>query len=142
MAFTYAFVSETDVINATVEALARGQLVGWFQGRMEWGHRSLGHRSILAKPTSPYVLDNLNSYLRKRERWRSFGVSVCRDRLEDYLCGPSSSRWMQYEYSPRDPEQLRHVMPPGRGAGRDAFIKNKRATGRARDLGDIEALGE
>jgi carbamoyltransferase len=110
---SYAFLNEGEVINTTVEALARGQLVGWFQGRMEWGHRSLGHRSILADPTSPYVLDNLNSFLRKRERWRSFGVSVRRDDVDDYFCGPPSSSWMQYEYSPRDPEELRHVMPPG-----------------------------
>jgi len=110
---SYAFLKENDVINATVEALSRGQLVGWFQGRMEWGHRSLGHRSILADPTSPYVLDNLNSFLRKRERWRSFGVSVCGEDVDDYFWAPASSPWMQYEYSPRDPEQLRHVMPPG-----------------------------
>jgi carbamoyltransferase len=110
---SYAFLNEGEVINTTVEALARGQLVGWFQGRMEWGHRSLGHRSILADPTSPYVLDNLNSFLRKRERWRSFGVSVRRDDVDDSFCGPPSSSWMQYEYSPRDPEELRHVMPPG-----------------------------
>jgi carbamoyltransferase len=110
---SYAFLSENDVINATVEALARGQLVGWFQGRMEWGHRSLGHRSILADPRSPYVLDNLNSYLRKRERWRAFGVSVCTDDVDDLFCGPESSPWMEYEYTPRDPERFRHVMPPG-----------------------------
>jgi carbamoyltransferase len=110
---SYEFVSETNVIDATVDALSRGQLVGWFQGRMEWAHRSLGHRSILADPRSPYVLDNLNSFLRKRERWRSFGVSVCGDDVADEFRGPSSSSWMQYEYTPRDPEQFRHVMPPG-----------------------------
>ena len=110
---SYEFLSETETIDVAVDALARGQLVGWFQGRMEWGHRSLGHRSILADPTSPYVLDNLNSFLRKRERWRSFGVSICGDDLDDYFCGPASSPWMQYEYTPRNPEALRHVMPSG-----------------------------
>jgi carbamoyltransferase len=110
---SYEFLSETGTIDMTVDALARGQLVGWFQGRMEWGHRSLGHRSILADPTSHYVLDNLNSFLRKRERWRSFGVSVCGDDVDDHFCGPPSSPWMQYEYTPRDPERFRHVMPSG-----------------------------
>ncbi len=110
---SYAFVSESQAIDAAVEALARGQLVGWFQGRMEWGHRSLGHRSILADPTSPYVLDNLNFFLKKRERWRSFGVSLCDDAGTDLFCGRPSSPFMQYEYSPRDPERLRHVIPPG-----------------------------
>ena len=110
---SYEFLSESETIDTTVDALARGRLVGWFQGRMEWGHRSLGHRSILADPRSPYVLDNLNSFLRKRERWRSFGVSVAGDVVDDTFCGPPSSPWMQYEYTPRDPGQLRHVMPPG-----------------------------
>jgi carbamoyltransferase len=110
---SYEFLSETETIAAAVDALARGQLVGWFQDRMEWGHRSLGHRSILADPTSPYVLDNLNSFLRKRERWRPFGVSICGDDVHDYFGGPPSSPWMEYEYKPRDPERFRYVMPPG-----------------------------
>ena len=110
---SYAFLSETDVIDAAVDALSRGQLVAWFQGRMEWGHRSLGHRSILADPRSPYVLDNLNFFLRKRERWRSFGVSVCEDAVADLFCGPPSSPYMEYEYTTRDRESLRHIMPPG-----------------------------
>jgi carbamoyltransferase len=110
---SYAFLNETEIIDSTVDALARGQLVGWFQGRMEWGHRSLGHRSILADPRSSYVLDNLNSFLRKRERWRAFGVSVCEDDVAGHFCGPPSSPWMEYEFIPRDPERLRHVMPPG-----------------------------
>src|SRR5262249_7874271 len=54
------------IVRAAVDALARDGLVGWFQGRMEWGPRALGHRSILANPHSPYVLDNLNVFLRKR----------------------------------------------------------------------------
>jgi carbamoyltransferase len=110
---SYGFVTESEALDAAVEALARGQLVGWFQGRMEWGHRALGHRSILANPESPYVLDNLNFFLRKRERWRAFGVSVCEDRIEDLFCGPPTSPFMEYQYGPRDPDRWRHVMPAG-----------------------------
>jgi carbamoyltransferase len=110
---SYEFLRETETIDVAVDALARGQLVGWFQGRMEWGHRSLGHRSILADPMSPYVLDNLNSFLRKRERWRSFGVSICEDDVHNYFCGPPSSPWMEFEYTPRDLDLFHNVMPPG-----------------------------
>jgi carbamoyltransferase len=109
---SYSVVSEAEAVDAAVDALTRGQLVGWFQGRMEWGHRALGHRSILADPRSPYVLDNLNSFLRKRERSRPFGISVCEDTAPALLCGPPASRFMEYQYSPRD-DRLRHVIPAG-----------------------------
>ena len=109
---SYDFVSETEAQEAAVEALVRGQLVAWFQGRMEWGHRALGHRSILADPRSPYVLDNLNFFLRKRERSRPFGVSVCDDTVRDLFCGPASSSFMEYQYRPRD-DRFRHIMPAG-----------------------------
>jgi carbamoyltransferase len=109
---SYEFVSETEAQDAAVGALARGHLVGWFQGRMEWGHRALGHRSILANPLCEYVLDNLNFFLRKRERSRPFGVSVCRDDVQGLFCGPTSSPWMEYEYQPRD-DRFRHVIPTG-----------------------------
>ncbi len=109
---SYEFVSETEAQDAAVGALSRGHLVGWFQGRMEWGHRALGHRSILANPLCEYVLDNLNFFLRKRERSRPFGVSVCRDDVHGLFCGPPSSPWMEYEYRPRG-DRFRHVIPIG-----------------------------
>ena len=108
----YSFVSRSEALDATVDALTRGYLVGWFDGRMEWGHRALGHRSILADPGSPYVLDNLNGYLRKRDRSRAFGISVCAERAQDFLCGPPTSTFMEYEYGLRD-DRLRHVVPKG-----------------------------
>ncbi len=108
----YEFVSETEAIDAAVVALARGQLVAWFQGRMEWGPRALGHRSILADPRSPYVLDNLNFFLRKRDRSRPFGVSACRDRVPELFCGPPVSPFMEYEYTLRS-GHLQHVVPSG-----------------------------
>ena len=109
---SYSFVTMNQALDAAVEALTHGQLVGWFQGRMEWGPRALGHRSILADPSSPYVLDNLNSFLRKRERWRAFGVSVCEDAAADLFCGPPASAFMQYQYGLRD-DRLRHITPKG-----------------------------
>ena len=109
---SYEYLTETEVLDATVAALGRGQLVAWFQGRMEWGHRALGHRSILADPRSPYVLDNLNFFLRKRERSRPFGVAACEDAVPSLFCGPAASPFMEYQYRARD-DQWRHVMPEG-----------------------------
>jgi carbamoyltransferase len=109
---SYEYVTETQAVDSAAAALRRGQLVAWFQGRMEWGHRALGHRSILADPQSPYVLDNLNHFLRKRNRWRSFGVAVREEKVADLFCGPAASRYMEYEYRLRD-DRLRHVVPVG-----------------------------
>lgn len=104
-------LSDGEVIDAVVSALGRGQLVGWFQGRMEWGHRALGNRSILASPLSPYVLENLNVYLKHRQPYRAYGVSVPEDRAAEFLAGPAVSRAMEYEYQPRDPERFRSILP-------------------------------
>jgi carbamoyltransferase len=109
---SYEYVTETEALDSAVAALSKGQLVAWFQGRMEWGHRALGHRSILADPRSPYVLDNLNFFLRKRERSRPFGVSVCEEAVPSLFCGPAASPFMEFQYRVRD-DQFRHVMPAG-----------------------------
>ena len=55
--------------------LQQGRLVGWFDGAMEWGPRALGARSILANPFAPYVLENLNRFLKRREPWRGYALS-------------------------------------------------------------------
>ena len=110
--FRTRYVTETEVLDSAVAALSKGQLVAWFQGRMEWGHRALGHRSILADPRSPYVLDNLNFFLRKRERSRPFGVAVCEDAVPSLFCGPVASPFMEFQYRVRD-DQFRQVMPTG-----------------------------
>jgi carbamoyltransferase len=109
---SYEFVTEEEAQDAAIAALLEGQLVAWYQDRMEWGHRALGHRSILANPRSEYVLDNLNSFLRKRDRSRPFGVSVCEQAVPQLFCSPSASPFMEYEYRPRD-DRFRYVMPAG-----------------------------
>ena len=110
---TYECLSDGEVIAACVEALTAGRLVGWFQGRMEWGHRALGNRSILASPLCPYVLDNLNVFLKQREKHRAYALSVCEEDTHCYFEGPKRSAWMEYDYTLKDPEPFRHVMPPG-----------------------------
>lgn len=102
-----------DVITSCVKDLMAGRLIGWFQGRMEWGHRALGNRSILTNPFAPYALDNLNVFLKQRESHRAYGLSVCEESASRYFEGPRRSAWMEYDYRITDADQFRHVLPLG-----------------------------
>jgi len=108
---SYAFLHEGALIDRVVTALAAGRLVGWFQGRMEWGPRALGGRSILASPIAPHVADNLNLFLKRRESHRPYSVSVCDEDLAHYFSGPQESPFMSYEYVARHPDLLAGIMP-------------------------------
>jgi carbamoyltransferase len=105
-------VGESEAVDVAAEAVSRDQLVGWFNGRMEWGPRALGHRSILANPLSPYVLDNLNFFLRKRARHHPFGLAVPDEAMPALFEGPATAPFMECEFRPRD-DRFRHVMPEG-----------------------------
>jgi carbamoyltransferase len=69
--------SDQELVDLTAELLADANVIGWFQGGMEWGPRSLGHRSILADPRNPAMKDILNEKVKHRERFRPFAPSVC-----------------------------------------------------------------
>ena len=79
------------MINETANALANEQVVGWFQGRMEFGPRALGGRSILGDPRSPKMQKNLNLKIKYRESFRPFAPSILAERVNDFfeLDGPS-----------------------------------------------------
>jgi carbamoyltransferase len=110
---SYDLLRPEKLYDITLHALGRGRLVGWYHGAMEWGPRALGHRSVLADPLSPHVLDNLNGFLKQRPSYRGYGVSVPLSRLADFFEGPPASPYMQYEYRPRDRERFRPILPPG-----------------------------
>ena len=107
----YDCLAQSETIATAVKHLMNGRLIGWFNGRLEWGHRSLGNRSILANPTSPYVLDNLNCFLKQGDPYCTYGLSVCEDDLDQLFSGPPLSRWMEFEYTPRDSRLFRAVLP-------------------------------
>ncbi len=67
---------EKQIVEETLQCLQRDKMVAWFQGRTEFGHRALGNRSILASPFSPYVKENLNRYVKHREDFHPFALSV------------------------------------------------------------------
>jgi carbamoyltransferase len=69
----------------TARALADGEIVGWFQGRTEWGPRALGNRSILADPRRADMKDILNTRIKRRELFRPFAPSILEERLSDFF---------------------------------------------------------
>jgi carbamoyltransferase len=78
-------VSEEELISAVAHALADGKAVGWHQGRMEFGPRALGGRSIIADPRSPTMQKQLNLKVKYRESFRPFAPSVLREDLSDWF---------------------------------------------------------
>ncbi len=110
---SYDLLREDRVIDEVLQALSRGRLIGWFNGRLEWGPRALGHRSVLADPLAPHTLDNLNGFLKRRPAYRSYGVSVPLAKLHHLFEGPPSSPFMQFEYRPRDRAKFKTILPPG-----------------------------
>jgi carbamoyltransferase len=85
----------------TAERLAAGQLVGWFQGRLEWGARALGQRSILADPRRVDMRDLLNTKIKFREKFRPFAPSILAEALEDYFVGAVPDPFMLQVYPVR-----------------------------------------
>ena len=78
-------LSETEVITRTAQALAEGKAVGWFQGRMEFGPRALGARSILGDARSPTMQKMLNLKVKYRESFRPFAPSVLREEVDGWF---------------------------------------------------------
>ncbi|MEM7411523.1 MAG: carbamoyltransferase C-terminal domain-containing protein [Myxococcota bacterium] len=76
------------------ELLAQGEVVAWFQGRMEWGARALGARSILGHPGKLGTADQINARIKFREQWRPFCPSVLAERAPDYLGSVHPSPFM------------------------------------------------
>ena len=76
---------EPDLYERSCEALEAGHAVGWFQGRMEFGPRALGARSILGDPRNPLMQKNLNLKIKYRESFRPFAPSVLREDVADYF---------------------------------------------------------
>ncbi len=115
----YHKVPEEDLIGNTVEAIARGKIVGWFQGRMEFGPRALGNRSILADPRRKDMKEILNSRIKYREPFRPFCPSILAERVGEYFETdyPSPFMVMAYKIKPKQRDRIPAVMH-GDGTGR------------------------
>jgi len=115
---TYQWVPDAEAVAIATRALVKGRLVAWFEAGMEWGPRALGGRSIVANPFAPYVLDNLNRFLKQRAPWRGYALSVLASSVGDHFSGPDASAFMECDYTPKDPERFRHVLPGPQAAVR------------------------
>ncbi len=87
-----------DIGGVVAELLAKKKVVGWFQGRMEWGPRALGNRSILADPRDPKMRDIINKYVKRREMWRPLAPSILADAADEYLVGAYPSLFMNLAF--------------------------------------------
>jgi carbamoyltransferase len=82
---TFLELRETELLEAVVDRLAAGKVVGWFHGRMELGPRALGARSLLADPRDPEMRDRLNHLVKKREAFRPFAPSILQAHAREHL---------------------------------------------------------
>jgi carbamoyltransferase len=90
----YQVKDEKDLIECTAEDLSKGEAIGWFQGRMEFGPRALGGRSILGDPRSEVMQKNLNLKVKYRESFRPFAPSVLKEDLSDWFEMNIDSQYM------------------------------------------------
>lgn len=134
----YSWESEEGAVAAAVRALLEGRLVGWFEGPMEWGQRALGSRSILANPMAPYVLENLNRFLKRREPWRGYAMSGPEAAVLEHFDGPRSAPFMECDYLPRTPSVFGRALPQEGAAIRMHTVD---ATARPRFSRLLEAFG-
>lgn len=90
----FELLEDTALIANCAKDLAQGKALGWFQGRMEFGPRALGNRSILGDPRSPTMQKTLNLKVKYRESFRPFAPSVLRERVSDWFEMDSDSPYM------------------------------------------------
>ena len=90
----YKIKNEEDLLNQTVDDLSIGEAIGWFQGRMEFGPRALGNRSILGDPRSSEMQKNLNLKVKYRESFRPFAPSILKEDLTEWFDISEDSPYM------------------------------------------------
>ncbi|MBK8725001.1 MAG: carbamoyltransferase [Holophagaceae bacterium] len=110
---------EASLCRDTAQAVADGQVVGWFQGRMEWGPRALGNRSIVCDPRRADMKDILNRKIKRRESFRPFAPSVLREKVLDWFEIEGEVPFMMQVYQIREAQRPRipavvHVDGSGR----------------------------
>ncbi|MEU4820356.1 carbamoyltransferase C-terminal domain-containing protein [Actinomadura sp. NPDC023710] len=98
--------SEQDLLDQAAEWLDEGLVLGWYQGRMEFGPRALGGRSILADPRRADMRDHINALVKKREAFRPFAPAVTVERCGDFFDLPVPSPFMLDTASVREPAAL------------------------------------
>jgi carbamoyltransferase len=104
-----------EMIGAAIDQLKENRIVAWMQGRMEFGPRALGNRSILASPQDPYSTENLNAFIKHREPVRKFAASVPAELASEYFDAGSNARHLA---------TVSRVRAPHRDQFRGAILAN------------------
>jgi carbamoyltransferase len=113
----YKKLGKVELLKTTSKLISEQMVVGWFQGRMEWGPRALGNRSILADPRHPQMKDILNEKIKHRERFRPFAPSILEEHVSEYFDLNVSSPYMLLVCKVKKPEiipAVTHVDGTGR----------------------------
>jgi carbamoyltransferase len=115
----YRKLDRDTLLDHTAQRIAAGDVVGWFQGRMEWGPRALGNRSIVAHPGLPNMKDVLNARIKHREWFRPFAPSILADYQHEYFEHDHPSPFMLHVYKIRPEKRkalcaVNHVDDTGR----------------------------
>ena len=111
--FSYQWLEEEAMIRQTVAALEAGKVVGWFQGRMEFGPRALGNRSILADPRAPHMQQKINHLIKFRESFRPFAPSVLEEDVSEYFDLEKASPYMLLVRPVRSERRTNPIDPNG-----------------------------
>jgi carbamoyltransferase len=106
----FSTVPRDHMLDITAKALADGEAIGWFQGRMEFGPRALGNRSILGDPRSPTMQKTLNLKVKYRESFRPFAPSVLREEVANWFNLNVDSPYMLM-VAPVAQQHVRHMRP-------------------------------
>jgi carbamoyltransferase len=91
--FQYMLTTE-EIVETAVQQLNDHKIVAWMHGRMEFGPRALGNRSILASPLNPYSTENLNTFIKHREPFRKFAASVPAELAAEYFETGTNARFL------------------------------------------------
>jgi carbamoyltransferase len=98
--------NEKDLFAKTAHAIAGGSVVGWFQGRMEWGPRALGNRSIVCDPRRADMKDLLNAKIKRRESFRPFAPSILREAVAEWFETDDDVPFMMQVYQIREGKRV------------------------------------
>lgn len=105
----FSYVKEQDITEAVSELIKNGNIVGWFQGKMEWGPRALGNRSILGNPTISGTADKINEIIKFRENWRPFCPSILKEYAQEIIGTNHPAEFMTFSFKVTD--KWRHKIP-------------------------------
>ena len=114
---SYEFLEREALLKNTAKLISEGNIVGWYQGKMEWGPRALGNRSILADPRDAKMKDILNEKIKHRESFRPFAPSILEEYVSEYFDIDVPSPYMLLVAKVKKPEKIpavTHVDGTGR----------------------------